>query len=291
MENKTSHILVPCNLTEQSNIALSQTYNLARFTHTEITLLYVIEEDNVGRLFFGAKAKNEETLLKLKVKEELERIAKSAQKEAGVKVSVRVESGKVHEQIVKVAQEINAIFIVMAKNTSEGIAKYIGSNTFRIVSEAPCPVITIRGSNHNEGCKLIVLPLDLSKETKEKVSKAIEIARYFGSEIRIVMIEESDDEFLKKKLQLQLAQVKNFISDRGVKCSTDSVPGNNVSEAICSYAEKENADLIIIMTQEEIGWTEYLVGTVAQKIILGTEIPIMSIKPTEKSDTTSFVPY
>ena len=33
-----------------------------------------------------------------------------------------------------------------------------------------CPVITIKGKDHIEGCDNIILPLDLEKETKEKVS-------------------------------------------------------------------------------------------------------------------------
>ena len=48
-----------------------------------------------------------------------------------------------------------------------------------MVRESKHPVITIRGKVHRDGCKTILLPLDLTKETREKVNKAIELAKIF----------------------------------------------------------------------------------------------------------------
>ena len=52
------HILVPIDFSEQSIIALGQSYNLARLHKAEITLLYVMEEDT--SLLFFKKSKSED---------------------------------------------------------------------------------------------------------------------------------------------------------------------------------------------------------------------------------------
>jgi nucleotide-binding universal stress UspA family protein len=283
-------ILVPTDFSEQSMIALGQSYNLARLNNAAITLLYVIEEENAF-LPFMKKSYSEEKKLIKQIKEKLTEISTQASKASGVKVNVKIEKGKIYEQIVKVAEEINAIFIIMGTSGSSGIKKFIGSNTLRIVRESKCPVITIKGKTHRSGCKNIVLPLDLTRETKEKVNKAIEIAKHFNSDIRIVTVLVSNDEFLVKKLKRQLNQVQEFVANKGVNCTAESIKGNNVAEEIVNYAEKIDADLIMIMTQEESDWTDLFIGSQAQQVINSTDVPVLSIRPSEKTDMTVFTPY
>jgi hypothetical protein len=43
------------------------------------------------------------------------------------------------------------------------------------------------------------------------------------------------------------------------------------------------------MTQKELEWTEYLIGTESQQIINESEIPVCSIRPMVRKDTTEFV--
>jgi hypothetical protein len=42
---KKNYILVPIDSTEQTRIALKQSYNLARYTNSEIVILHVFEKD------------------------------------------------------------------------------------------------------------------------------------------------------------------------------------------------------------------------------------------------------
>ena len=53
----------------------------------------------------------------------------------------------------------------------------------KVVRSATCPVITIKGKSISNNCDIIALPLDLNKETREKVTNAIQFARLFNSEI------------------------------------------------------------------------------------------------------------
>ena len=287
--NSTQNILVPIDFSEQSIIALGQSYNLARYTNAEVTLLFVMEEDS--SLLFFKKSKKQESDLEKQIKVKLSEIAGEAARASGVKINTMVARGKIYEEVARVAEELSSQFIIMGTNGSVGFKKFIGSNTLRIIREAPCPVITIKGKQHRAGCKNIVLPLDLTKETKEKVNKAIEVAKYFKSDIRIVTVLTGGDEFLVKKLIRQLNQVRDFIKSKEVHCTADAVKGNSVTDEVVEFAKKVDADLIMIMTQQELDWTELFIGPQAQQIINGTDVPVLSIRPTEKADTTFFTPY
>lgn len=290
MSTAQPNILVPIDLSEQSLIALSQSYNLARLNNADITLLHVIEEDN-SLFFFAKKSSDEQKKMEKQIKEKLNSIADEGAKLNKVRIHVMVSRGKIYEEIVAVAEKINAIFIIMGTNGSVGFKKFIGSNTLRIVRESKCPVITIKGKTHRAGCKNIVLPLDLSRETKEKVNKAIEIAKDFNSDIRIVTIITTDDEFLVKKLNRQLNQVQDFVREKGVSCSAEVLKGNSVADEVVKYSKKIDADLIMIMTQEETEWTTLFIGSQAQQVINNSDVPVLSIRPSEKADKTVFTPY
>jgi len=289
-----NHILVPIDFSEQALIALDQSYNLARLTKADITLLYVLDEDH-SNLFsiFGKpkKAKKEKNKFQKGLKEKLDKLAKETTAKSGVKVNTKISVGKIYEEIVNVANELNAAFIIMGTKGQHGLKKkFIGSNSLRVIKESNCPVITIAGKKHRPGCKVIVLPLDLTEETKEKTGKAIELANYFGSSIKVVSIINTKDQLIIEKLKTQLKQVEAFIKKRKLLVTSELVENNNIVEGVLKYTKKVKADLILIMTQSEMDWTDMFIGSSAQEIINNSDVPVLSIHPMDKAEST-MIPY
>lgn len=283
MASLKNHILVPIDFSEQSLISLSQSYNLSRLTKATLTLLHVIEEP--FQLPFFSSKKAEEKGMEKKIQKELDKLAIDVMSKVGVKVETLIARGKVYEEIQKTAKKLKCSFIVMGTKGSR-FRNFIGSNALRVIRESPCPVITIHGKRHRPGCKHIVLPLDMTKETKEKVTKAIEIARLFGSTINLVTILTTDDEFIVNKLKRQMDQVYEFVVQHDVSCTVEYIFGSDVSDEIIKYSKKIKADLILIMTQQEMNWTNMFISSEAQEIINSSEIPVMSVRPVIRKNTT-----
>ncbi len=283
MAGLNNHILVPIDFSEQSLIALGQSYNLARLTMADITLINVIEES--FQLPFFSKETDTKSIEK-KIQKELDKLAADVTQKAGIRVKTLISKGKVYEEIQKAARKLKTSFIIMGTNGSQGLKKFIGSNALRVIREAPCPVITIKGKKHRTGCKNIVLPLDLTKETREKINKSIEIARLFSSQIHLVTVLSTDDEFIVKKLKRQMVQVHDHIEENDISCTMEYLPDDNLTDAVINYSKKIKADLIMIMTQEE-NWTDLMfISSSAQQIINSSDIPVLSIRPMERKNTT-----
>jgi len=170
MNSTTYSILVPIGFSKQSMVALQQAERLAALTNGEITLLSVIETSGMLSRLFGEDDERY-TDLKSELQGKLDHLAKEVSDRIGLKVNAMATKGKVSQKINEVADLINAKLIMMGTNgaPSEIAKKVIGSNAFRVVTTASCPVITIKGKEHFKGCRNIILPLDLEKETKEKV--------------------------------------------------------------------------------------------------------------------------
>lgn len=286
-----NHIIVPVDFSAQSKIALNQSYNLARLTNSAITLIHVIDEDMFSSMInlFSDKEQQED-LLMTGIRVKLAELALEVKEKSGLEVETRIERGKIYEQVVEVAEKLNASFIIMGTNGAATLRKkFIGSNAVRVINAAHCPVITIKGKEHRTGCQTIVLPLDLTKETKEKVSNCIEIAKFFNSEVKVISVIDTSDEFLVNKMTRQLDQVTDYISNSDIRCTGEIIHHRNVSDTIIDYCTKVKADLLIIMTQQELEWNDFFIGTKSQYIINHCDIPVCSIRPRERKDMTDFV--
>ena len=286
-------ILVPIGFSDQSICALEQALNLAKINNSDIVLLSVIKEQSVMQALFSDDNSDE---LKVKVKEKLDSIALEYKQKENISIDTMIAKGKIYEQINIVADIISADLIVMGTNGSQGRkSKIIGSNAEKVVRLAKCPVITIKGKEHRIGCKNIILPLDLEKETKEKVTYALEYARYWDATVRVVSVLLQDNNLVREKLIKNINQVTDFILKAGVNCTSELVEGEKkqtLGDFVFEYSKNFDADLIIIMTKkEELSFSNNISET-ARYIINNSEIPVMSVKPKESKyispPTTAF---
>ena len=257
-----NNILVPIDFSEESHIALGQSYNLAKYTGSTITLLHIFdssEQDAQGKL---------------------DKLAEEVSTQSGLKANVMIVKGKMHEQIIKVAEKINAIVIIMGYNSSKGMMK--------IIERSACPVITIKGKDHHNGCKHIVLPLDLTEATREKVSKAIEFAKFFNSTIHIISVRLHKEKRHEKKMIAYANQVQKFIKEKGVPCFSKTLEGKDIAQLVLDYAHEIKADLLMIMSQKEFNLKNIFSGTTAQRIVERSEVPVLTIRPMRRKSVARF---
>lgn len=273
-KTSTNSILVPIDSTEQTMIALGQSYNLARFTNSKIVLLTVDDDKSPA------------------VKKRLDELAKIASQKSGQPVETMIRQGNVYEEINKVADVLNPLFVLIGITSKLAMGNLLSKNAFKMVRESKHPVITIRGKVHRDGCKTILLPVDLSKQTREKVTKAVFLAKLFKADVRVISILTETDETSENKLISYSNQVWKYIKDQGIRCTIKTLRGQDIPKMVIDYGREVEADLILIMSKAELSMKEMFIGTVAERIINESEIPVLSYRPMERRDTTSFTtPY
>ncbi|MDX2001751.1 MAG: universal stress protein [Chitinophagales bacterium] len=147
---------------------------------------------------------------------------------------------------------------------------------------ASCPVITVREDTNQEvRFKRLLLPLDTTKETKDKVVSAIKIAKVFKSEIFLLSVSTLLDEIRLSydRLEKQLEEVASQIKAAKIPVVTKMLRNENITEAVLEYADEINADLLIIMTSEENQLVDMTMGSTARKVIEQSTKPVLSIRP------------
>ena len=166
--------------------------------------------------------------------------------------------------------------------------KLMGSTTTKIVGQANCPVFTFKMKRKHTGFDEIILPLDLSKETKQKVKYAMEIAKAFNSTITVCSVLYNARLDAKIKLESQLEEVEEKIKSKNISCRSKLLIADYLPKAIIDFAESGGinavqGDLILLMTQQEKSIGEYLIGSFASKILNSSKTPILSICPTQSN--------
>lgn len=290
MKNIYNTILVPTDFQERSLAALEESFNLAKMTGLEITLFHAIRDNqNLFSTFGGERSKTMKKEFEDQIRDKIQQIASDASKKSGTHVNAVVSHGKPHDKVLKGAHLLHSKFIVQGFNSEDigSDSNQIGTNALRVVKKAECPVITIKNKHSQDGCRSILLPLDLTQETRQKVSHAIEVAKMFGSTIKVVSVYWSTgSKEVLKKLKHQMNQVTVFIKKSGVSCSGEIIEKHGSSKTlaplILDYAEKEkDVDLIMIMTQREAGLFDLFLGSSAQHILSHSKVPVMTIIPKE----------
>jgi len=289
--NTTSSILVPIDFTEQSLIGLEQTFNLAKNSKSMIILLHVIK---INKTIWDFFSNTEQYNIRKKLCAKLNALGKDVSQKQGIPIKHLVKKGKLIDNIIQVSEKYNTDFIVMGTSPSDNITrKIIGYNALRVVKESKCPVITIKGIHHRDGCKNIVLPLDLTRESRQKVSNAIKFAKLFNAKIHAVSVIPTKDNILGGKLNQMMNQVSQYMVKNNVSFATDEIKvsgsDEKVAKSLLNYAHKVNGDLIIVMTQQETEISDYFLGSPAQELIFHSDIPVLSIVPKLKYNYESIV--
>lgn len=273
-------ILIPFDFSETAELSLEHAVFMAKLLKAEIVLLHIVETmtfpSAIGHAFSGFEKKVESAS-----NEKLQELAHQLHVDNGIQVSIITEVGKIYKKIAHTAHQAHCDIIIMGTHGSGGSHGMLGSNTTKVVTEAKCPVISVQAHAKKIGFTKMVLPIDDTHESRQKVKYALEVARLYNSHVIITAIQQSGNEDYQRKFKIKIEQVEEFLNEHGVVCESVFVTGEDRAKMTLQVAEDHDADLIVIMTEQDAGFTSLLMGTYATKVINHSKIPVMTVRPDE----------
>jgi nucleotide-binding universal stress UspA family protein len=275
-------IVTPMDFSETAMLAIEHAAHMARLFNAEIILAHVQEKNWQGFNIIEPEATFEVPPdFSLRVQAKLEEFAQKVSNDYGVKTSAIVTNGNVYNEIISIVEESGADLIVMGTHGTSGFEEFfVGSNTYRVVTRSKVPVLSVQTHARSVGFKEIVLPIDNSTHSRQKVNHALVIARAYNSRVHIAgLLDEADVD--EAKFMIKLEQVNRFLHNAGVNSVIEVVRGTNQATLTIKHAKQVNADLIIIMTDQEENLTGRLLGPYAQQVVNHSWIPVLSVQPEE----------
>jgi nucleotide-binding universal stress UspA family protein len=284
--NKLDHdlinkILIPYDFSETADLSLEHAIFMAKLFKAEITLLHIVETVSFTSAISHALGGFEKKI-ETATNEKLDQLARDIHEKSGISLNVRTEVGRIYKKICAVAKEMDTDIIVMGTHGLSGYEKFsVGTNTSRVVQEAPCPVLSVQTHAKGLGFRKIILPIDESNESRQKVPFAIGIAQFYGSHVTIVGLLNFTNADLIRKFKIKIEQVEEYITTYGLSCDTIFMEGNDISGLTLKAAEAADADLLVIMTEQEPSISGFLLGNYATKVVNHSKIPVLAVHPNE----------
>jgi len=276
-------ILIPFDFSETAELALEHAVFMAKLHKAEILLVHVVESFSFASAISSAFGKSQsefDSKIESSANEKLKGLTEKLHHDSGMMVSYRMESGKIYKKIVGLAESENADIIIMGTHGVSGFQDFlVGSNTYRTVMSAPCPVISVQAHSKKIGFKDIVLPIDNSHSSRQKVKYCVEIARHYNSIIHVAGLMTMTDVDMQRRFEVKIHQVQAYLEEHEVAHTVKVFKTDNTPTTTMNYANQINADLLVIMTDQE--GSGIFMGNYAQQIINQSKIPVMSIRPDE----------
>jgi nucleotide-binding universal stress UspA family protein len=155
--------------------------------------------------------------------------------------------------------------------------------------------------------KKILVPLDGSDLAEAVVPHARAVAQSLGAEIvllRVLVAHIPDhpptmgqffpdaiareEELAQQHIQEYLERVAMPLQASGIRVSC-KIRAGRVADAILDIADESGVDLIAMSTHGRSGLSRWLIGSVANKVVHGTKVPVLIVRPGGASSFASDV--
>ncbi len=261
-----SNIIVPTDFTSTSDVAVNYALNMSRILEAEVHLLHVIKNDS-----------DRDSAIK-----KMESQITTHATKTGITAKSLIVGGSIFDAIPNETDRMQAQLVVMGTHGLKGFQFITGSNALRVITESKAPFIVVQETTKQTAdIRRILVPLDLHKETKQKIKIAGDIAEKYKAEVHIVVPKESD-EYLHNQVMRNLSYAEGYFESRGIAQKGKVMDGDHSSfvKEIVKYGQYAEIDLICILNMAGEQLIHAFGADAEQKMITNEAgIPVMVINP------------
>lgn len=264
-------IIVPIDFSVESLVGLNFSLMLANKSGADIIMIHVIAKNKYTNQVNLAL---ERQLAKTQF-EDIQQQYKGKYKQTGLTFIIK--EGTVFKEVTGMADTFEDSIIILSTHGESGFEElFIGGNAYKITSHSKVPAITIRINKLISNVDKIVLPLDITFQTREKVPFTAILAKLFNSEIHILSVRNSRLSSIEAKLHQYVTSVAAYLDQQNIPFTIQHLQGDNLCDLTLDYARSVDADLISIMTEQEKCVSNLLLGSYAHQMINKSFIPVLS---------------
>ncbi|NJK94599.1 MAG: universal stress protein [Bacteroidales bacterium] len=221
---------------------------IARRQKAEITLLHVVDRFTYlqpTEVFLPDFRLTPDLILTME--DRLKELANKIQLDTGIKTTGIVLDGQPADRICRFAHEEKISLIVMGTHGTSGIREFfIGSEAFRVVKNATCPVLTVPGEWDKTDFEKVLLPIRLMPGAIEKYFFSRPIIEKNNSETFLLGLTDKKKPAEIKDLAVLLDMLKIQLRSDNVEFQSAFSPCDDFPAKVISVAKDFEADLIVL---------------------------------------------
>ncbi|MFC4542653.1 universal stress protein [Halosolutus amylolyticus] len=139
----------------------------------------------------------------------------------------------------------------------------------------------------------VVVATDGSESVKRAVDVAFDLAGRFEAEVHALSVVDASEvdaspqqlrEELRTALETTADAALATVEERADREVTTAVREGRPAAEICEYAREIDADLIVTGTRGRHGENRLLLGSVAERIVRTSPVPVLTVRQLEPAD-------
>jgi nucleotide-binding universal stress UspA family protein len=225
-------------------------------------------------------------------------------REGGIRLSSAVTlTGEPGPALAQYAQEMAIDMVVMATHGRGGIRRaWLGSVADHLIRHLEVPVLLVRPTEGAApqgglGAGRILVPLDGSPLAEEALDAGAALARIWDTELSLLQVvrpvlpspdpglpdpsayDEELTEMCRTQAQDYLDDVVERLRARGLRSTGVAVVGWSTVDSILDVARPERVALVVLATHGRGGLRRLALGSVADKLVRGADVPVLVYRP------------
>jgi len=218
------------------------------------------------------------------------RAVEEAAVEAGLTPETEViddEKTAIHRAIVDYAEEHGADVVVMGTHGRTGIGRFLlGSVTQQTLQESPIPVVTVHEDTVADfDVDNVLVPTDGSEGAEAAAEHAIDLVTEVGGTLHALHATRGREEDSSP-----IDDVRDRAEAAGVEVVTATRSGRP-HQAIAGYVAEAEIDVVVMGTHGRTGLRRYVLGSVTERTVRFSPVPVVSVKPKSVGTTVEFLDY
>lgn len=295
-------VVVPLDGSEVAEQAVPIARALAERNSAPVVLLSVVEIAMEFDTWIDASMVSLEDEVKGWVADRQEYLDEVAARVGGTNITTEIRAGRPSQEIAAYVEGVDDPMIVMASHGRGGIEQVVvGSVAFRIIHDVRCPVIVTRMTEEAAGpgaasFSKLLIPVDGSDASASVIDQAVATVGEPRPAIHFLRVMEAPTwsrrsfnrglvgqylEASKEEAEQHLTGLAERITSQGHE-ATWEVRDGDVTKTILECAAEVGATEIAMATHGRGGLGRALLGSVAQRVLQRSDLPLLLIRPQEK---------
>lgn len=265
-------ILVPIDYSESSLNALDSAISIARENNAFLQILHVSETEVSKKRGFNHTDRSQFVL---------DAMAGNILQKHGVCTELIFAEGVAGQVIVRMAYEKKPDLVVMGAHGESGKREhFIGSNTYFVIKNANCPVLTIPEDRKGSAFERILYPVRADQGKMKHINIIKNICSQNGKNCRFEILailpnKQSNDAAFISNVMREVQ--KQMSGDERIKVSLSYNADKKVSDEVLDKVAEVNADLVIVSPTLDMSNKHSFVGPFSQLIINKASIPLLTV--------------
>ncbi|MCU4752820.1 universal stress protein [Halobacteria archaeon AArc-curdl1] len=144
----------------------------------------------------------------------------------------------------------------------------------------------------------VLLPTDGSQASERALEYAIDLAQQYDAALHVMYVIDKavfagDVETgtivtqFEQVGQSVLEEVETEATRAGIETTITHLGRGSPHEAILEYTEEEDIDVVVMGTRGRTGLDRYLLGSVTEKVVRLSDVPVLTVRHSERADSES----